>query len=234
MGTSRLWIQKEAALHALCALDAFMSRSPIYRHQIQHVVAHHILPAFRNPRGYMRLRAARAISRNYMTNVTFQDTTMAQLVDCVLLSLQDRDLPVRMEAAKSFRHLVMYTRTSIVLDTLRPVLAQVLDQFFKIMDEYIGYSDEVILALEQLIDQFCDEMGPYAIQLVLRLTQRYVHTLGHVGMNDDNDEEDKDVVFVDVNVYFCSMMMMIKLGCNYHGFRQQETVSYGCSTYIQI
>ncbi|EQC39584.1 hypothetical protein SDRG_03018 [Saprolegnia diclina VS20] len=177
------WIQKEAALHALGALDAFLTLSPAHQSQMESIVLAHVLPAFQSPRGYMRLRATKMVSRNYMTKLVFQDSTMTQLVSCVLATLQDPDLPVRIEAAKSFRHLVMYNHTTIVLDVLRPVLPTVLEQFFKIMDD-MGFSDEVILALEQLIDQFCDEMGPYAVQLVLRLSQRFKQCL------DAEDDED--------------------------------------------
>ncbi|OQS00591.1 hypothetical protein THRCLA_05911 [Thraustotheca clavata] len=178
------WIQKEAALHALCALDAFLTLSLAHRNQMESIMLAHVLPSFQNPRGYMRLRATKMISRNYMTKLTFQDSTMTQLVQCVLQTLQDPDLPVRIEAAKSFRHLVMYHHTTIVLDVLRPVLPTVLEHFFKIMDD-MGFSDEVILALEQLIDQFCDEMGPYAVQLVLRLSQRFKQCL-----DAEEDEDD--------------------------------------------
>ncbi|OQR93002.1 hypothetical protein ACHHYP_03028 [Achlya hypogyna] len=178
------WIQKEAALHALGALDAFLTLSPAHQSQMESIVLAHVLPAFSNPRGYMRLRATKMVSRNYMTKLQFQDSTMTQLVGCVLQTLQDPDLPVRIEAAKSFRHLVMYNHTTIVLDVLRPVLPTVLEQFFKIMDD-MGFSDEVILALEQLIDQFCDEMGPYAVQLVLRLSQRFKQCL-----DAEEDEDD--------------------------------------------
>ncbi|RHY24355.1 hypothetical protein DYB32_008876 [Aphanomyces invadans] len=181
------WIQKEAALHALCALDSFLTLSPPHQAQMESVILSHVLPAFENPRGYMRLRAVKMLSRNYMTKLVFADSTMSHVVNYLLRCLQDPELPVRIEAAKSFRHVVMYNHSTVVQDTLRPLLPQVLDQFFVIMDD-MGFGDEVVLALDQLIDSFCDEVGPYAVQLVVRLTQRFKQCL-------DKDEDDEDACF---------------------------------------
>ncbi|KAF0750586.1 hypothetical protein AaE_006660, partial [Aphanomyces astaci] len=181
------WIQKEAALHALCALDSFLTLSPPHQAQMESIMLMHVLPAFENPRGYMRLRAVKMLSRNYMTKLVFADPTMSHIVHSLLRCLQDQELPVRIEAAKSFRHVVVYAHSTVVLDTLRPLLPQVLDQFFVIMDD-MGFGDEVVLALEQLIDSFCDEVGPYAIQLVVRLTLRFKQCL-------DKEDDDEDACF---------------------------------------
>ncbi|ETV70025.1 hypothetical protein, variant 1 [Aphanomyces astaci] len=181
------WIQKEAALHALCALDSFLTLSPPHQAQMESIMLMHVLPAFENPRGYMRLRAVKMLSRNYMTKLVFADPTMSHIIHSLLRCLQDQELPVRIEAAKSFRHVVVYAHSTVVLDTLRPLLPQVLDQFFVIMDD-MGFGDEVVLALEQLIDSFCDEVGPYAIQLVVRLTLRFKQCL-------DKEDDDEDACF---------------------------------------
>ncbi|KAF0718506.1 Aste57867_1650 [Aphanomyces stellatus] len=181
------WIQKEAALHALCALDSFLTLSPPHQAQMESILLVHVVPAFQNPRGYVRLRAVKMLSRNYMTKLAFADATMAQIVGHLLRCLEDAELPVRIEAAKAFRHVVLYAHSPIVLDALRPLLPKVLDQFFVIMDD-MGFGDEVVLALEQLIDSFCDEMGPYAVQLVVRLTQRFKQCL-------DKEEDDDDACF---------------------------------------
>ncbi|CAK4608700.1 hypothetical protein LEN26_003799 [Aphanomyces euteiches] len=182
--TDAQWLDKEAALHALCALDSFLTISPAHQSQMESIVLAHVLPSFQNPRPFIRLRAVKMLSRNYMTKLVFADTTMVAIVSHLLQCLQDVDLVVRIEAAKSFRHIVLYAPSTIVLDTLRPQLPSVLDQFFKILDD-VGVGDEVVLALEQLIDSFCDEMAPYAVQLVVRLTQRFRQCL-------DKEADDED------------------------------------------
>ncbi|RHY59605.1 hypothetical protein DYB34_002793 [Aphanomyces astaci] len=180
---SRDVIQKEAALHGLSALQGLLVKSKAHKPQIEALLQAHVLPEFHNPHGFLRLRACKMFTGDFMTDIVFADATITELANSMMKSMADVELPVRIEAAKALRHLVMYEHSTAVLDAMRPVLPQIMEQYFKLMDE-IG-NDEVVIALEHIIDQFADEIGPYAVQLVGKLVDCF-NQFAKEGDEDDD------------------------------------------------
>ncbi|KAJ0395032.1 hypothetical protein ATCC90586_005057 [Pythium insidiosum] len=163
----RNYIQKDAALHALFSLDSVLTKSKAHKNQVEGMIVEHILPEFKNPHGFLRLRACKIFSRKYIEAIHFRDeSTLVQIVNGMLDCMFDPELPVRIEAAKTIRFVVQYPHSNVVLDVLQPRLGPILEQFFSLMDE-IG-NDEVVVALEQIIDKFSDQMAPFALQLVTK------------------------------------------------------------------
>ena len=68
-------------------------------------------------------------------------------------------------------------------ETLIPVLPKVLEEYFRIMNE-IG-NDEVIAALQVIIDKFGDHIEPHAVALVTQLTMTFA-TYCDAGDDDDD------------------------------------------------
>ncbi|CAK4072653.1 unnamed protein product [Aphanomyces euteiches] len=176
-------IQKEAALHGLMALQSLLVKSKAHKPQLEGLLLAHVLPEFHNPNGFLRLRACKMFTGDFMTDLVFADTTLTELAHCMMKSMTDSELPVRIEAAKALRHLVMYEHSNAVLDAMRPHLPQIMEQYFKLMDE-IG-NDEVVIALEHIIDQFADEIGPYAVQLIEKLVDCF-NQFAKEGDEDDD------------------------------------------------
>lgn len=166
----RDFIQKDAALHALFSLDSVLTKSKTHKDQVEAMIVNHILPEFKNPHGFLRLRACRLFSRKYIEGIKFQnEQTLVAIVNGMLDCMFDPELPVRIEAAKTIRFVVMYPHSDTVVDVLRPRLPQILEQFFSLMDE-IG-NDEVVVALEHIIDRFSTEIGPFSLQLVAKFVE---------------------------------------------------------------
>lgn len=166
----RDYIQKDAALHALFSLDGVLTKSKVHKAQVETMIVTHILPEFTNPHGFLRLRACKVFSRKYMEAIKFaNEQTLVAIVNGMLACMFDPELPVRIEAAKTIRFVVMYPHSDTVVDVLRPRLPQILEQFFSLMDQ-IG-NDEVVVALEHIIDRFSDEIGPFSVQLVSKFVE---------------------------------------------------------------
>ncbi|CEG35371.1 ran binding protein 7 [Plasmopara halstedii] len=164
------FIQKDAALHALFSLDGVLTKSKAHKDQVESMIVTHILPEFKNPHGFLRLRACKIFSRKYIEGIKFKDEqTLISIVNYMLDAMFDPELPVRIEAAKTIRFVVMYPHSDTVVKVLRPRLPQILEQFFSLMDE-IG-NDEVVVALEHIIDRFSSEIGPYSLQLVAKFVE---------------------------------------------------------------
>lgn len=180
----RDYIQKDAALHALFALDGVLTKSKAHKNQVEHMIVAHILPEFKNPHGFLRLRAVKFFSRKYIEAIHFRDEqTLVHIVNGVLECMFDSELPVSIEAAKTIRFVVQYPHSNLALEVLQPRLTQILERFFVLMDE-IG-SDEVVVALEQIIDKFGDEISPFAVQLVQKFVQFFQTFVGEGEEDDD-------------------------------------------------
>lgn len=164
-------IQKDGALHALLALSHLLTAaSSPHKAIIEPLLRDHVLPEFKSQQGFLRLRACSMFSRHFMDNVVYQDqNTLVAILHGVLQCMQDPELPVRIEAAKTLKSLVVYEESDTIQQALRPILPQVLNQYFELMDE-IG-NDEVVGALETIIEQFGNEMGPFAMQLVEKMVE---------------------------------------------------------------
>ncbi|TMW66813.1 hypothetical protein Poli38472_014125 [Pythium oligandrum] len=168
--SERDYIQKDAALHALFSLDGVLTKSKAHKAQVETMITTHILPEFKNPHGFLRLRACKLFSRKYIEAIRFRDEqTLVQIVNGMLDCMFDPELPVRIEAAKTIRFVVQYPHSDTVLEVLQPRLPQILEQFFNLMDE-IG-NDEVVIALEQIIDKFADQIGPFSLQLIAKFVE---------------------------------------------------------------
>lgn len=178
------FIQKDAALHALFSLDGVLTKSKAHKDQVESMIVTHILPEFKNPHGFLRLRACKIFSRKYIEGIEFQNKqTLVNIVNCMLDAMFDPELPVRIEAAKTIRFVVMYPHSNTVVEVLRPRLPQILEQFFSLMDE-IG-NDEVVVALEHIIDRFSSEIGPFSLQLVAK----FVEFFGQFTAVAEDDED---------------------------------------------
>ncbi|KAI9916555.1 hypothetical protein PsorP6_017026 [Peronosclerospora sorghi] len=178
------YIQKDAALHALFSLDGVLTKSKAHKDQVEPMIISHILPEFKNPHGFLRLRACKIFSRRYIEGIKFKDEqTLINIVNGMLDAMFDPELPVRIEAAKTIRFVVMYPHSDTVVELLRPRLPQILEQFFSLMDE-IG-SDEVVVALEHIIDRFSSEIGPFSLQLVAK----FVEFFGQFTAAAEEDED---------------------------------------------
>lgn len=107
---------------------------------------------------------------------------LRNLLELVLNRLNDPALPVQIEASKALRFLIDADGAD---KTLLPVLPQMLNEYFRIMNE-IG-NDEVVSALQALLDRFGEHIEPHANALVTQLTNAF-HQYCSAGEDDDDDD----------------------------------------------
>ena len=204
------YLEKDAALHALYALSStLVSPSLIPSISVESLMAQHVVGEFQSPHGFLRLRACRMFSKCYMDAVTYQDErVLVKILQGTLGCMQDPELPVRIEAAKTLKSLVMYKHSGTILNHLRSILPQVLEQYFRLMDE-IG-NDEVVGALETIIDQFGDEMAPFALQMIEKLVECF-QQFAASGEEDDEATMAAMQCLDAINTILCSIVRQPEL-----------------------
>lgn len=114
----------------------------------------------------------------------YNDEHLRHVLNSIFESLNNEHLPVRVEAALALNGMLGH---EIAIDFLRPGLETLLKTYLKIMDD-IDF-DELIKALQRIVDVYEDEIAPYAVSLCQKLGDAYLRLLSVKGSGDDEDQE---------------------------------------------
>ena len=120
----------------------------------------------------------------------------------ILTCLNDAELPVRLSAATSI-HKMLYHKAALQL--VQPYLENILGSYLKLMGE-IDH-EELLSALEELVDHFAEHIAPYAIKLTVELINNYKR------LSKLTDEEDADAALTSVGC-LCAVKQILKSVCN--------------------
>ncbi|KAL8532685.1 hypothetical protein ACS0TY_009047 [Phlomoides rotata] len=82
----------------------------------------------------------------------------------VVAGMRDPELPVRVDSVFALRSVMEACND---LGEIRPILPQLLDEFFKLMDEV--ENEDLVFTLETIVDKFGEEMAPHALGLCQNL-----------------------------------------------------------------
>lgn len=173
-------VEKDGALLALGSLSDYLLSKKKFAGELEGMMVTSVYPDFNSPVGFLRCRACWMVQR--FSNVKWSDdgTNLRSLIQLVLQRLSDPALPVQIEASKALRFLIEVEGAET---TLLPVLPQLLTEYFRIMTE-IG-NDEVVAALQVIIDKFGDHIEPHAVALVTQLSAAF-NNYCSAGEDDDD------------------------------------------------
>ncbi|KAJ1658971.1 Nonsense-mediated mRNA decay protein 5 [Dispira simplex] len=163
---------KDAALAMLGGLARIVlhPKSPV-RGNMEAFLVQHVFPEFRSPNPFLRLRAL-------MVYLDFSDLELRnskllpEITHEVLLLLQDPQVPVRVQAAMSLQPLV---REEVTRNIMSPGLPQIMNQFLNLTNELD--IDILSSVMEEFVETFSEQMGPYASQLCGQLSQTYFNIM---------------------------------------------------------
>jgi importin-7 len=175
-------VEMDGALLTFGSLAKFLLAKDKYAKEIEGLLVTSVFPAFNSPISFLRYRACWMVQAFSSTKFSDDGTHLHNLLQMVLQRLSDPALPVQIEASKAIRFLIEVDGAE---ETLLPVLPQLLNEYFRIMNE-IG-NDEVVAALQVLLDKFGDHIEPHAIVLVTQLSQAF-YQYCTAGEDDDDDD----------------------------------------------
>lgn len=175
-------IEKDGALLTFGSLAKFLLANDKYASEVEALLVTSVFPDFNSPIAFLRYRACWMVQQFSSVKWTDDGTNLRKLLEMVLLRLSDPMLPVQIEASKALRFLIEADGAE---KTLLPVLPQMLNEYFRIMNE-IG-NDEVVAALQALLDKFGDHIEPHAGALVTQLSNAF-HQYCSAGEDEDDDD----------------------------------------------
>ena len=179
---SKNHIEKDGALLMFGSLAKFLLAKDKYANELEGLLVTSVFPDFNSPVGFLRYRACWMVQQFSTVKWSDDGTNLRTLLNFMLQRLSDPALPVQIEASKALRFLIEADGAE---ETLLPVLPQLLTEYFRIMNE-IG-NDEVVSALQVLLDKFGDHIEPHAIQLVTQLSNAFNQYCA-AGEDDDDDD----------------------------------------------
>jgi len=173
-------VEKDGALLAFGSLSDTLLAKKKFASELEGLMVSSVFPDFNSPVAFLRCRACWMVQR--FSEIPWSDdgSHLRNLIQLVLQRLSDPALPVQIEASKALRFLIEVDGADV---TLLPVLPQILNEYFRIMNE-IG-NDEVVAALQVIIDTFGEQITPHAVALVTQLSTAFKN---YVDAGEDDDD----------------------------------------------
>ncbi|KAG2296914.1 hypothetical protein Bca52824_043583 [Brassica carinata] len=158
--------RKDGAMLAVGALCDKLKQTDHYKSELEHMLVQHIFPEFNSPAGHLRAK-----------------NNFRKALHSVVSGMRDPDLPVRVDSVFALRSFVEACED---LNEIRPILPQLLDEFFKLMNEV--ENEDLVFTLETIVDKFGEEMAPYAFGLCQNLAAAFWRCLNTSEASDDLDD----------------------------------------------
>lgn len=177
-------VEKDGALLVFGSLAKFLLSKEKYAKEIEGLLVTSVFSDFNSPVAFLRYRACWMVQQFHTCQWSDDGTNRRNLTQLVLQRLSDPALPVQIEASKALRFLIEADGAGTD-ETLLPVLPQLLTEYFRIMNE-IG-NDEVVSALQVLLDKFGDHIEPHAVALVGQLSGAFQQ---YCSAGEDEDDDD--------------------------------------------
>nr|CAD1820388.1 unnamed protein product [Ananas comosus var. bracteatus] len=174
--------QKDGALLAIGALCDKLKQTEPYKSELERMLVQHVFPEFTSPVGHLRAKAAWVAGQYAHINFSDQEN-FRKAMQCVVSGLRDPELPVRVDSVFALRSFVEACKD---LDEIRPILPQLLDEFFKLMNEV--ENEDLVFTLETIVDKFGEEMAPYAFGLCQNLAAVFWRCIDTSEADDEADD----------------------------------------------
>ncbi|KAI5431678.1 importin beta-like SAD2 [Lathyrus oleraceus] len=174
--------QKDGALLAIGALCDKLKQTEPYKSELERMLVQHVFPEFNSPVGHLRAKAA-WVAGQY-AHISFSDqNNFRKALQCVVSRMQDSELPVRVDSVFALRSFIEACKD---LNEIRPILPQLLDEFFKLMNEV--ENEDLVFTLETIVDKFGEEMAPYALGLCQNLAAAFWRCMNSAEADDEVDD----------------------------------------------
>ncbi|CAA0808845.1 Importin beta-like SAD2 [Striga hermonthica] len=174
--------QKDGALLAIGALCDKLKQTEPYKSELERMLVQHVFPEFKSPVGHLRAKAA-WVAGQY-AHINFSDpNNFRGALHSVVAGMRDPELPVRVDSVFALRSFVEACND---LDEIRPILPQLLDEFFKLMNEV--ENEDLVFTLETIVDKFGEEMAPYALGLCQNLAAAFWKCMNTAEADEEGDD----------------------------------------------
>ncbi|CAM8985400.1 unnamed protein product [Rhodiola kirilowii] len=179
---SKPYRNKDGALLAIGALCDKLKQTEPYKSELEQMLVQHVFPEFSSSVGHLRAKAAWVAGQYAHINFSDQNN-FRKALHCVVSGLRDPEVPVRVDSVFALRSFVEACKD---LNEIRPMLPQLLDEFFKLMNEV--ENEDLVFTLETIVDKFGEEMAPYAFGLCQSLAATFWRCMNSAANDIETDD----------------------------------------------
>eukprot|EP00116_Pleurobrachia_bachei_P003086 sb/3463348/ len=125
--------RKDGAMHLIGAVSEKLLKKSEYASQIENMLQVHVLQDFQSPHGFLRTRACWVVQKFSGAKFSNRDTLRLAFEGVRVLLLNDKELPVQVEAAFALQTLL--TRQPVTKDLLSPHVGAVIQKLLEAIKE---------------------------------------------------------------------------------------------------
>lgn len=154
-------------------LADILLKKKLYRSQLDHLFTKYVFPEFQSTRGHMRARACWTL--HYFAEFDFNhENVLCEAVNLTIASLlQDKDLPVRVEAAIALQSLINYQDRAHKY--IEPQVKQIALELLTIIRE--TENEDVTTVMQKLVCVFTEQLAPIAVEICQHLAATFSNVL---------------------------------------------------------
>jgi importin-7 len=172
---------KEALINAVGTLSSVLLDHASLSGRVEAMLQAHVFQDLASPVGFLRARACWAYGR--FAAFSFTDPAHQQAaLEAVCRLLIDPDLPVRYQAALTVPKILVW---KIAKERVAGEISNLLQIYLKMVNEVD--SEEIIEALEDVVENFEAEVKPFAVELIGQLVGTFGRLAGREVADDNGD-----------------------------------------------
>lgn len=169
--------KKDGALNVIGTTSDVLMKRKAYKGQLEPMLVAHVFPEFKSPFGYMRARACWMV--HYFSEITFEQETHLQYALQEVLSCltQDKELPVKVEAAVALQHLIK--NQTLAEKVIGPHVKPIIIELLRVIKD--TENDDLTEVLQELIETYSDNITDVAVDLCSTLASTFNELLDASG-----------------------------------------------------
>lgn len=171
---------KDAIFVVMGALSGVLEESKTFNKFIEPFFLQHVIPEFISPIPYIRFRAFWIVEYYNDRKWKNKDIFITLLKSC-LNGLRDTTIPVRTAAACSMRLMLEDPKAH---DIIRPILHEVVNEYFKLMDEVD--SSSILSVVQTIVMQFGNDLSSIAPAMINKIIEQFKEYVSDA--SEENDE----------------------------------------------
>lgn len=179
-------LEKEYLLYAFEAVADCIQHEAQILHKLESFFEAFLIPEFSSPHGVLQARACEVYQEMGGFVCYTNKNNFVKACQGICACLDSKYLPVQVAAAGSLN---MILANAEAKELLRADLENILNRILGLMQK-IDF-DDLIVALEGIIEEFSDCLGPFTIQLVNGLSETYFNCKQSLVANRANSGEEE-------------------------------------------
>ena len=181
LSSSPSFLQKEALLHQVGHLSSSLSSNPQFSASAEALLLTHVFPELSTRVHFLRARAVWTYGKFASFPMSNKDHQQ-QVLETTCALLIDSELPVKFEAALTIPRLLKW---EIGKARVRGEISNLLQVYLNLISQID--SEEIIEALEDIVENFDQEILPFAVDLVARLVVTFANLASREVADDNGD-----------------------------------------------